>query len=220
MANGDTSTPQGKACCKITIDNTEFWPQLTIADIEVPIIIGYDFMYAHYCSVDVRNSCLNLGQKYIECHHEGQNSSLFRIRLDSDVTIPPGAEMIIGGKIDLNGQPLTEIKEMIVEPKPVSVLTKQGIKVAKALINPNSQRVPLRVMNLTDKPQPLHTRTIAATAERIESVTELQTEILSAPQPSVRSIRELALDEMPDHYQNSLGRQCSLTYQGAKETIL
>ena len=36
--------------------------------------------------------------------------------------------MIIGGKIDLNGQPLTEIKEMIVEPKPESVLTKQGIR--------------------------------------------------------------------------------------------
>ena len=68
-------------------------------------------MYAHHCSVDVRNSRLKLGRKYIECHHEGQNSSLFRIRLDSDVTIPPGAEMIIGGKIDLNGQPLTEIKE-------------------------------------------------------------------------------------------------------------
>ena len=31
MANSDTSTPQGKACCNITIDNTEFWPQLTIA---------------------------------------------------------------------------------------------------------------------------------------------------------------------------------------------
>ena len=173
MANGDTSTPQGKACCKITIDNTEFWPQLTIADIEVPMIIGYDFMYAHHCSVDVRNRRLKLGRNYIECHHEGKNSSLFRIRLDSDVTIPPGAEMIIGGKIDLNGQPLTEIKEMIVEPKPESVLTKQGILVAKALINPNSQRVPLCVMNLTDKPQPLHTRTLAATAERLESVTEL-----------------------------------------------
>ena len=138
-------------------------------------------MYAHHCSVDVIKSRLKLGRNYIECHHEGQISSLFRIHLDSDVTIPPGAEMIIGGKIDLNCQPLAEIKEIIVEPKPESVLTKQGILVAKALINPNSQRVPLRVMNSTDKPQPLHTRTIAATAERIESVTELQTEFCLLP---------------------------------------
>ena len=48
MANGDTSTPQGKTCCKITIYNTEFWPQLTIADIEVPMIIGYDFRWHYY----------------------------------------------------------------------------------------------------------------------------------------------------------------------------
>ena len=218
MANGDTSTPQGKACCKVTIENTEFWPQLTIADIEVPMIIGYDFMYAHHCSVDVRNSCLKIGQKNIKCHHEGQTSSLFSIRLDRDVTVPPGVEMIIGGKIDLNGEPLTDITTMIVEPKPESVLTKQGILVAKALVNPNSQRVPLRVMNLTDKPQPLHTRTIAATAERVESVTELPTGAVSDFPSLIRSIREVNLSEMPEHgtpihphFQRSR-RSPSLTY--------
>ena len=163
------------------------------------MIIGYDFMYAHHCSVDVRNSCLKIGQKNIKCHHEGQTSSLFSIRLDRDVTVPPGVEMIIGGKIDLNGEPLTDITTMIVEPKPESVLTKQGILVAKALINPNSQRVPLRVMNLTDKPQPLHTRTIAATAERVESVTELPTGAVSDAPPLIRSIREVNLSEMPEH---------------------
>ena len=166
MANGDTSIPQGKACFKVVIENKEFWPHLTFADIEVQMIIGYDCMYAHHCSLDVRDSSLKLGRKYIQCRQEGQNSSLFRIRLDRDVTVPPGAEMNIGGKIDLNGQSLTEISEMIVEPKPESVLTKQGILVAKALINPNSERIPLRVMNLTDEPQPLHTQTIAVTAER------------------------------------------------------
>ena len=198
MANGDTSTPQGKACFKVVIENTEFWPNLTIADIEVPMIIGYDFMYAHHCSLDVRDSRLKLGRKYIQCHQEGQNSSLFRIRLDRDVTVPPGAERIIGGKIDLNGQSLTEISEMIVEPKPESVLTKQGILVAKALINPNSERIPLRVMK-TDEPQSLHTQTIAATAEKVESVTLLQPSAPSCPQMSVRSVRDFDLDEMPDH---------------------
>ena len=55
MANGDTSTPRGKTCCKVVIENAEFWPHLTIADIEVPMIIGYDFMYAHNCSLDIGN---------------------------------------------------------------------------------------------------------------------------------------------------------------------
>ena len=68
---------------------------------------------------------------------------------------------------------------------------------AKALINPNSERIPLRVMNLTDESQPLHTQTIA-TAEKVESVTFLQPSAPTCPQMSVRSVRYLDLDEMPD----------------------
>ena len=199
MANGDTSTPKGKACVQLVIQNTEFLTDLTIADIEVPMIIGYDFMYTHHCSLDVRNCRLKLGRRYIKCHQEGQNSSLFRIRLDRDVTVPPGAEMIIGGKIDLNGQSLREISEMIVEPKAESVLTRQGILVAKALIDPNSERIPLRVMNLTDEPQPLYHETIAATAELVASVNSLENSDPSCPQVSIRSVCDVDLDAMPDH---------------------
>ena len=191
MANGDTSTPQGKASFKVVIENNEFWPQLTIADIEVPMIIGYDFMFAHNCSLDIGNGRLKLGRKYIKCHQEAQNSSFFRICLDRDVTVPPGTEMIIGGKIDLNEPSLLGIFEMIIEPKAESDLSKKGILVAKALVNPNSQRIPLRVMNLLDRPQPLFSRTIAATAEMVESVTTPKTVIASCPQKAVRSISEI-----------------------------
>ena len=163
------------------------------------MIIGYDFMYTHHCSLDVRNCRLKLGRRYIKCHQEGQNSSLFRIRLDRDVTVPPGAEMIIGGKIDLNGQSLREISEMIVEPKAESVLTRQGILVAKALIDPNSERIPLRVMNLTDEPQPLYHETIAATAELVASVNSLENSDPSCPQVSIRLVCDVDLDAMPDH---------------------
>ena len=200
MANGDTSTPQGKACCQVVIEGTELWPLMTIADIEVPVILGYDFMYTHNCSLDIGNSRLRLGRKYIKCHLESQNSSICRIRLDRNVTVPPGAEMIIGGKID-NDSFLDNVSEMIVEPKPESVLTKKGVIVAKALINPNSQRIPLRVLNLTDQPQSLHSQTIAASAERVESVTPLETNAQVSSQVSVRSVRDLDLnlEEMPEH---------------------
>ena len=199
MAKGDTSTPQGKASFKVVIENNEFWPQLTIADIEVPMIIGYVFMFAHNCSLDIGNGRLKLGRKYIKCHQEAQNRYLFRICLDRDVTVPPGTEMIIGGKIDLNEPSLLGISEMIIEPKAESDLSKKGILMAKALVNPNSQRIPIRVMNLSDRPQPLFSRTIAATTEIVESVTTPKTVTASCPQKAVRSISEINLDEMPEH---------------------
>ena len=75
------------------------------------------------------------------------------------------------------GQSLREISEMIVEPKSESVLTRQGILVAKALIDPNSERIPLRVMNLTD-----------ANAELVASVNSLENSDPSCPQVSIRCL--------------------------------
>ena len=107
--------------------------------------------------------------------------------------------MIISGKFDINEPSLLEISERIIEPKAESDLSKKGILVAKALVNSNSQRIPLRVMNISDRPQPLFSRTIAATVEIVESVTTPKTVTASCPQKAVRSISEINLDEMPEH---------------------
>ena len=107
--------------------------------------------------------------------------------------------MIIGGKIESYSQSLREISEMVAEPNSESDLTKKGVIVAKALINPNSKTIPLRVMNLTSQPQPLYSRTIAATAKKVDSLTVLETHDPQRPQVSVRSISDLDLSVMPDH---------------------
>ena len=104
--------------------------------------------------------------------------------------------MIIGGKIDSNGQSLKEISELIIEPKPESVLNKRGVIVAKAHINPNSQTIPLRVMNLTNQINDPHT-----------------------PQDSVQSVSTRDLNNMPEH-QNGMGSQCSLINPGAAGAFL
>ena len=71
-------------------------------------------------------------------------------------TVPPGSEMIVSGSVEDNHHCLTHVTEGIVESKSDSVLAKQGILVAKALVNPSQGRVPLRLMNLTGRPQALH----------------------------------------------------------------
>ena len=79
------------------------------ADTEVQMISSYDFMYAHNCSLDIGNSKLKIGNRNTPFHQVTQNSSLFRICLDKNVLIPPGAEMIIDGKIVSHGQSFKEI---------------------------------------------------------------------------------------------------------------
>ena len=65
MANGDMSLPKGNAIFDLNIQDTKLSHRMTIADIEVPMILGYDFLYEHDCSISVKDSCLRLGNKNI-----------------------------------------------------------------------------------------------------------------------------------------------------------
>ena len=199
MANGDTSTPQGRVMLQLAIKGTSLWHSIIIADIEAPIILGYDFMYEHNCALDVRKGNLKIGKYNVKCQPESHNSSIFRIRLDTDFTVPPGSEMIVSGSVEDNHHCLSHVTEAIVESKSDSVLAKQGILVAKALVNPSIGRVPLRLMNLTGQPQALHTHTIAATVECVENVTALETDPRPTDSCPVRSVHDLDLKDLPDH---------------------
>ena len=82
--------------------------------------------------------------------------------------VPSGAEMIVRGKIDDENQYFSKIPAVKVEATSNSVLTQQGILVAKALVNPSHGTVPLRLLNLSSEPQCLYQRAMAATAKLVE----------------------------------------------------
>ena len=174
MANGDTSIPLGKADFQLEVNGTELWHSMIVADLEVPLILGYDFMYDQDCSLDVRKGHLKIGKNHIQCNAEGQRNFVFRIKLDNDFTVPPGSEMIVNGSIIDESYCLANISEDILEAKTYSSLAKQGIMVAKALVNPSHGKVPQRLMNLTAEPQSLRQSTVAATIESVESVTAIE----------------------------------------------
>lgn len=201
MANGDTTLPRGNAIFELSINDTNLRHKMTIADIEVPVIIGYDFLYEHDCSINIKDNCLRFGQDNIKCHPRSQYvSSVFRICLAETVTVPPGTEKIVKGKIDKEDYCFSPVSEVIIESKSDSVLAKQGILVAKALVNPNNSSVPLRVMNLTSKPQLLYTKTVAATAELVESVTELENNSCDLdPCDLVNSVQDFDPLHLPEH---------------------
>ena len=184
---------------QLAIKGTSLWHSIIIADIEAPIILGYDFMYEHNCALDVRKGNLKIGKYNVKCQPKSHNSSIFRIRLDTDFTVPPGSEMIVSGSVEDNHHCLSHVTEGIVESKSDSVLAKQGILVAKALVNPSIGRVPLRLMNLTGQPQALHTHTIAATVECVENVTALETDPRPTDSCPVRSVHDLDPKDLPDH---------------------
>ena len=101
-------------------------------------------------------------------------NTVFKICLDESVTVPPGMEIMVKGKISDENGCLSHTSQLVVESKSDSVLAKQGILVAKALVYPSNGVIPLRLMNWDSKPQSLHIKTMAAIAEPVESVTVLE----------------------------------------------
>ena len=201
MANGDTSIPRGKADFQLEVNGTELWHSMIVADLEVPLILGYDFMYDHDCSLDVRKGHLKIGKNHIQCNAEGQRNFVFRIKLENDFTVPPGSKMIVNGSIDDESYCLAGISEAKLEAKTDSSLAKQGIMVAKALVNPSHGKVPLRLMNLTAEPQSLRQSTVAATIESVESVTAIENAQCPNDPLFVRSLHDLDPKDLPEHLQ-------------------
>ena len=84
--------------------------------------------------------------------------------------------MMVRRNVDAKNYDISQITETFVVSKPESVLVKQGIIGAKALVDPRSGTVPLRLLNLTDEHQFLRAKSIAATADIVQNVISLDSE--------------------------------------------
>ena len=203
MANGDMSLPRGNAVFDMTIEGTNLSHKMTIADIEVPVILGYDFLYEHDCSISVKDNCLRLGDKNIKCHLQSQSvNTVFKICLEESITVPSGMEMMVKGKISDEHGYLLHASELVVESKTGSALAKQGILVAKTLVNPSNGFIPLRLINLNSQPQALYVNTVAATAEPVVSVTSIEGHDLKQTDPDpdfVSAVQEFDPEKLPAH---------------------
>ncbi|CAG2235842.1 unnamed protein product [Mytilus edulis] len=163
MADGHNVRPLGTVKLPLLIDNQYIYQIFVIADIDIPIVLGYDFMYNNQCVIDVPNKNILLNSQTVDCHLESQIPSLFKISIDEQVTIPPNSETIIHA---LPNEKLPYGTTMILDNTSQSFKNK-GVLVAKSICTFKGDNLPLRVMNLTDLPQTLYKNTCAGTAETI-----------------------------------------------------
>ncbi|CAG2219653.1 unnamed protein product [Mytilus edulis] len=148
----------------IKIGNYTIIQKFTVAEIDVPAVIGYDFLHKNNCTIDMGKGVLLLKDSKIDCIKESQMSSTFKIKLSDKLTIPPNTEVIISGIVEGDS---SSIMNAIVEPIPSKHT--DTLLVAKALVDPSCGQVPIRMVNLSKYEQIMQPFTHVATCELIDT---------------------------------------------------
>ena len=125
MGNGSTVKATGIATFPLKFHEhlTISFP-MVIAKLEVPGVLGYDFLYANNGIVDVRNSKVTLNEQTLKCQLESRLPSLFRITASNTVSIPPQSEIMTTGVITSETE-LSTCKSAILESTPHLLEKKQ-----------------------------------------------------------------------------------------------
>ncbi len=174
MADGGLVSPMGRAVLELTLPlNHRIEHTFVIAGIEEPVVLGLDFLQAHFGILDAYNEVVTLDNIPHICHGRAEKAFMFDIKLSEDVMVPPGSEMILPGVVD--GHP--NFLDGLLQPA-ATFLGREDLVLAKAVINPQLPEIPVRVMNMGDSAYPLHRGTVLATCEAVEDVpNEVQEEI-------------------------------------------
>lgn len=176
MADGRQVQPLGKIKFPLAIDNQIIWQNCIVAEIDLPIVLGYDFLYENKCIIDGLSQPLVLNNMTVNCDLESQMPRLCRIAIDQKVIIP-ASEAVVHVK-PVHDMPLgTTVVMDEISPK----LKNKGILVAKTIYNIGEDKLPVRVINLSDKPQVVYKNTCAGTAEPL-SPDNILTSISNQPE--------------------------------------
>lgn len=166
VADGEIIVPMGMATFPLRIDDKIYHCRMIVADIESPAVLGYDFLKDNHCEMHIGKGTILLNGKRIECHLESQKpNTIFRVALTETVVLPAASEMIIPTRV-IGDLP---IGHNAMVDNGSSVLMKRGIMIGKSLFRPSNEVIPVRVINLSPKPQTIYKNTTTAECVTVRS---------------------------------------------------
>ena len=185
VADGGRIASYGSAVFTLCVDGLEINQRFIVADIATPAILGFDFLKSNRCFLDASGACVWVNGKPVSCQARQDATSAFKVKLRETITIPPLSEMIVSAEID----GFASYTCAVVEPSDNLIKRKQ-VLIAKTVVDPSSQNIHLRVVNLQSQPVKLYKKTVAGICEPVE-------EVESAPSDKIFSISKST--EWPEH---------------------
>ncbi|KAJ8024893.1 hypothetical protein HOLleu_34938 [Holothuria leucospilota] len=144
-----------------------------VADIGIDAILGLDFLKQYCQNLDLKNGKLSWDEGLENPTggaDGGAGTEIFccRVTVDDTVVIAPGGEALIAGKISGELEP-KRCDTALLEPAE-SFAERHGLMIAKLLVDPRQDTVPLRVFNPSPEPVKVYRGTVAAVLTEAEEV--------------------------------------------------
>ena len=171
VADGSFVASHGSAVFTLEVGGQRINQRFVVADLVSPAILGMDFMKANLAFVDVCEAHIWLNGARVSCLPQKDGSSMFKVSLMDTVTIPPLSETII--EAEVRGAPTYTCA--LIEPCEKFV-SKKRVLLAKTVVDPCGKTIPLRLVNLEDRPVTLYRKTVAGTCTPVTEVEQSVTD--------------------------------------------
>ena len=136
----------GAALVEIQIGKAVHLVNAIFADIKCEGILGMDFLLPTGGNLDFKSMVLNLNGERLKCTNAYGISFVGRVVATTDVTVPPGHEAIICGRITNRQEEMPG--SAIVEPmEGGGELASTGLVLGRTLVNAKENIIPVRVLN-------------------------------------------------------------------------
>ena len=170
VPNGNKIEPLGEAIVPLKFGAYTIHHQLLVAEIEEPLVLGNDFLFENNGIIDIGNRVLSLSGKTIPCYLEDELPSIFRIRLASDLVVPPSCEIILPAYIQ--SSVMTVLPKNLILEGSEKLMENKGVIVARVLVDSQTHTIPVHVLNPHEKEVQLYKETILGIGHQVLEINE------------------------------------------------
>ncbi|GBN62843.1 Retrovirus-related Pol polyprotein from transposon 17.6 [Araneus ventricosus] len=176
-ATGEKAAIRGKLDAAIECGCRKFQHKIYVADITDPCILGLDFLQKFNFTVDLeKNEIRTAGEEIPLFSASAEHSKLCSVLAKEKTIIPARSECLIQGVPEVSGKFRYAVTDF---PSQVS---QKGVLVAATLVDLKREGIPVRVLNLDNKPKTDDKRAVIAACEPV-------LDIVARPQEFSESLR-------------------------------
>ena len=157
-ASGDPLDIKGKTKIPLEINGISCHTDVVVAEMDIDLILGLDFMLAHNVVVDVVKLSLSINGKHCPVHKAGR-LGCHRVVVTEKTVVPPRSEMIVEGRL-IDRESIRDDMGML-ESSEKFLSSNRGI-VARTFVKVD-EKVPIRYANFSHEEQVLYPGTNMAT---------------------------------------------------------